>query len=206
MNIFVFVLIFFNLPRGFILMELAARSGWGEAGEAARWRAGSPPRQLPSRPAPARRAAGAGPREAGGRAGESQSHLSAAPGVASAALRGRAGVGRSGGRGARRERRAALSLHFWSQASGSSRGRPLGLAAAVAAAAAAAPPSPLSFPPHSLVGSGGGGSAGESGFCPEPRRGELAVATCRPKHSPKSGPLGEDFRLLAEPCQASWDL
>lgn len=47
---------------------------------------------------------------------------------------------------------------------------------------------------------------GESGFFPEPHRGELPVATCGPKHSPKSGPLGEDFRLLAESCQASWDL
>lgn len=46
---------------------------------------------------------------------------------------------------------------------------------------------------------------GNSGFWQEPQQG-LTVATLSPKHSLKSGPLGEDFCLLAQPCQASWDL
>lgn len=67
------------------------------------------------------------------------------PGVLSAVLvgqaRGQAGVAGEGRGGSP----ALLCLHFLRQASGSSRGPPLGLAAA-AAAAAAAPPSPLSSP------------------------------------------------------------
>ena len=47
---------------------------------------------------------------------------------------------------------------------------------------------------------------GNSRFRLEPHQGELVAATCHPKHSPKSGPPGEDFCLLAQPCQASWDL
>lgn len=60
---------------------------------------------------------------------------------------------------------------------------------------------------HSLTGCGGGGGNGGGkqippGATPRGARGRYLP----PKHSPKSSPLGEDFRLLGEPCQASWDL
>lgn len=53
---------------------------------------------------------------------------------------------------------------------------------------------------------GSGDNAGEQRILAGATARELTVATRRPKHSLKSGPLGEDFCLLAQPCQASWDL
>lgn len=75
-------------------------------------------RQLPAWPAPVERATRTEPGQASGEAGESRLRLSGAPRFLSAALRGRVGAAGhwSGGR-------PALSLHFWSAASGSSRGR-----------------------------------------------------------------------------------
>lgn len=82
---------------------------------------GRTPRQLPAWSAPVERATRTEPRQAGGEAGKSRLRLPGAPRFLSAALRGRVGAaGRWSGR-------PALSLHFWSAASGSSRGRPLRL-------------------------------------------------------------------------------
>lgn len=172
--------------------------GEGRGGKQPAGARGSPPRQLPARPAPARRAALVEPWRlaiepglrvplwAGGRAGS----LEAASESAEAAPR----------RFVSPLLEPGERLLLWPAAgalgsSGSGGGRGIG----------------SFFTPflssHSLTGCGGGGGNGGGkqippGATPRGARGRYLP----PKHSPKSSPLGEDFRLLGEPCQASWDL
>lgn len=106
---------------------------------------------------------------------------------------------RSGGRGARRERRAALFPLLET-------GNRLLPRPAAGDRGGGSGSSFTSFFPTLSQPAAAAAAVGKSRFRPDPHRGKLAVTSCRPKHSLKSGPLGEDFRLQGEPCQASWDL
>lgn len=194
MNILVFVLIFLILSLGFYFDWVGGPLWLGKGGKAARWRAGQPTQATPR----AARAA----REAGGRTEECWPPLKAAPGLG-VRLGERAG-GRAvwrDARGTRREHRFVSPLLKLGE-----RLLPRPAAGACSGGSSGSSFTSLLSSPLSHRQQQRWQRWGQSGSGPKTHRGELSVETCRPKHSPKSGRLGEDFCLLGEICQASWDL
>jgi hypothetical protein len=191
-NIFVFVLIFLKTFLGVLFWLSWRLSRLGEAGKSYPVELGQNTQATPG--VVGARGASDPHRAPAGRR-RSREVPAAPPGCPEIPERGSPRAGRSGGALERPPRFVSALLE---------RGERL-LPRPAAQARAAAPPSPLSFPPHSFAGGDSSGSGGKSGFRPEPHW-ELAVATCRPKRSRKSSQLGEDFLLLDESCQASWDL
>lgn len=200
MNIFVSVLIFLNLPWDSILFELAALSGLGggkrRGGRAARRRAGQPTQATPRAARACPESGPRGAREAGGRTGAASASLGRRAGSLEAASESGEGAPRRFVSPLLEPGEPLLPRPAAGAPGGSGRSGGGGIGS--------------SFTPflssHSLTGCGGGGNRGGKQIPP----GAIPRGGCGrdlpPKHSPKSGPLGEDFRLLGEPCQASWDL